>query len=247
MTEYAIEVQSVKKTYGSHVVLDNISINIPRGKITTILGFSGAGKSTLLKHLLGITKADEGIIKILGQNIYELNKTELRDFRRNFGMLFQYAALFDSLTSIENVEFPLHEFTSMTPQEISKKAKELLTSVSLEEQSFDKYPSELSGGMRKRVGLARALALSPSIMLYDEPTTGLDPITTKMVNDLIKSTAEKNKSHQLTSVIISHDVKATLEISDYVAFLERGRVVEFETVEKFTQLNNPLVKKFLTL
>ena len=162
-------------------------------------------------------------------------------------MLFQYAALFDSLTSIENVEFPLHEFTSMTPQEISKKAKDLLTSVSLEEQSFDKYPSELSGGMRKRVGLARALALSPSIMLYDEPTTGLDPITTKMVNDLIKSTAEKNKSHQLTSVIISHDVKATLEISDYVAFLERGRVVEFETVEKFTQLNNPLVKKFLTL
>ena len=153
MMEYAIEVQSVKKTYGSHVVLDNISINIPRGKITTILGFSGAGKSTLLKHLLGITKADEGIIKILGQNIYELNKTELRDFRRNFGMLFQYAALFDSLTSIENVEFPLHEFTSMTPQEISKKAKELLTSVSLEEQSFDKYPSELSGGMRKRVGL----------------------------------------------------------------------------------------------
>ncbi|MAW07759.1 MAG: ABC transporter ATP-binding protein [Halobacteriovoraceae bacterium] len=245
--ENAIEAINLTKIYGDHRVLNNLSLNVPRGKITTILGFSGAGKSTLLKHFLGLTRPSSGTLKILGENVKELNDKSLRDFRRNFGMLFQYAALFDSLTSFENVAFPLREFTELENDELVSRVFSLLKSVGLKENSFFKYPHELSGGMRKRVGLARALALRPKIMLYDEPTTGLDPITTKMVNDLIYDTSSIEEGEGLTSVIISHDVKATLKISDYVAFLQEGEIVEFSPVEEFQNCPNPLVRKFLDL
>lgn len=243
----AISLQNVTKTFGEHTVLENLNFDIPKNKITTILGFSGAGKSTLLKHILGVIKPTHGNVVVLGQDLSELDEYEKREFRRNFGMLFQYAALFDSMTTIENVAFPLKEFTKMSPEEIRKKAESLLLAVGLKPESFNKLPSELSGGMRKRVGLARALALSPHIMLYDEPTTGLDPITTKMVNDLIVETAETNREKGLTTVIISHDVRATLEISDYVAFLDRGRIVEYLPVDQFKNSDHPLVREFLRL
>lgn len=243
----AISLKNLTKIYGEQTILNNLSFDIERNKITTILGFSGAGKSTLLKHILGIVKPTSGIVEVLGQDLSKLDKVELREFRRNFGMLFQYAALFDSFTAEENVGFPLQEFTKLTKAEIKVKVDELLISVGIKPESFGRLPSELSGGMRKRVGLARALALSPHIMLYDEPTTGLDPITTKMVNNLIVDTAHLHKDREMTSVIISHDVRATLEISDYVAFLDRGTIIEYLPVEEFKKSEKPLVQEFLRL
>jgi phospholipid/cholesterol/gamma-HCH transport system ATP-binding protein len=243
----AISIKNVTKKFGEHTILNDLSFDIARNKITTILGFSGAGKSTLLKHILGIMSPTSGTVTVLGQDLSTLNKVELREFRRNFGMLFQYAALFDSFTAAENVAFPLREFTKMSDAEINTKVRDLLLSVGIKEESFNKLPAELSGGMRKRVGLARGLALSPGIMLYDEPTTGLDPITTKMVNDLIVETATQHQGREMTSVIISHDVKATLEISDYIAFLDRGKIIEYLPVEKFKLSENPLVQEFLRL
>ncbi len=243
----AISIQHLTKKFGEHVILNDLSFDIPRNKITTILGFSGAGKSTLLKHILGIVKPTTGVVKVLNHELATFSNVELREFRRNFGMLFQYAALFDSFTAEENVAFPLKEFSKLSKLEIKNKVADLLKSVGIKEESFAKLPSELSGGMRKRVGLARALALSPNIMLYDEPTTGLDPITTKMVNNLIVETAKQHEDRELTSVIISHDVKATLEISDYVAFLDRGMIVEYLPVLEFKNSANPLIHEFLRL
>ncbi|MFG1500857.1 ATP-binding cassette domain-containing protein [Halobacteriovorax sp. XZX-3] len=243
----SVKIFNLTKTFGKHTVLNDLSFDIQRGSITTILGFSGAGKSTLLKHILGLHHPTSGKIEVLGKDLSLLEEDELRKFRQNYGMLFQYAALFDSKTTFENVSFPLEEFTKMTPKEIEEKVFGLLKSVGLQEISFDKLPSELSGGMRKRVGLARALALSPQVMLYDEPTTGLDPITTKMVNDLIVDTSHKHKDIGLTSIIISHDVKATLEISDYVAFLNRGNIVEYLPAKEFRNSKHPLVQEFINL
>jgi phospholipid/cholesterol/gamma-HCH transport system ATP-binding protein len=245
--ENAVEVINLTKRFGEHTVLDNLNFNIVRGKITTILGFSGAGKSTLMKHILGLLKPTSGMLRVLDTDLSTLNRVGLREFRRNFGMLFQYAALFDSMTSFENVAFPLREFTKLNEAEIKDKGFKLLKSVGLEEISYHKLPSELSGGMRKRVGLARALALSPKIMLYDEPTTGLDPITTNMVNELIKDTTDAHKDIGLTSIIISHDVKATLKISDYVAFLDHGKIIEHRPVDEFLESKEPLVRRFLEL
>lgn len=243
----AISLKNVTKKFGEQTVLNNLNFDIPRNKITTILGFSGAGKSTLLKHILGIMQPTSGTVNVLNTDLSTLDKVELREFRRHFGMLFQYAALFDSFTAEENVAFPLREFTSLNNEEILKKVDDLLISVGIKAESFKRLPSELSGGMRKRVGLARALALSPDIMLYDEPTTGLDPITTKMVNNLIVETSKQHETRELTSVIISHDVKATLEISDYVAFLDRGTIIEYLPVDEFKKSMNPLVQEFLRL
>lgn len=245
--ENVIEVKNLNKSYGAHKVINNLSINIPKGKVTTILGFSGAGKSTLLKHLLGLVKPDSGEITIDGVELNKLSDQEIVKFRRKFGMLFQYAALFDSLSAFDNIAFPIKEFSNLSKIEIEKRVFELLKAVGIEESSAGKFPDELSGGMRKRVGLARALALNPKIILYDEPTTGLDPITTKMVNDLIKMTSEEGKDSRLTSIIISHDVKASLEISDYIAFLEKGEIVEYLPVDEFKKSENPNVLKFLTL
>jgi len=244
----AISVKNVTKIFGEQKVLDGLSFDIEKNSITTILGFSGAGKSTLIKHILGIMNPTSGSVEVLGTDLKSLDQMELREFRRNYGMLFQYAALFDSFTAGENVAFPLREFTKLNDSEILNTVKDLLISVGIKEESFDRLPSELSGGMRKRVGLARALALSPKIMLYDEPTTGLDPITTKMVNNLIVETSkDKRNDRELTSVIISHDIKATLEISDYVAFLDRGKIIEYLPVEEFKKSDKEVVQEFLRL
>jgi len=243
----AVVIKDLTTILGGQTILDHLSFEIPRNKITTILGFSGAGKSTLLKHILGLLKPTSGSVSILGKDLNKLSEFELKKFRRHFGMLFQYAALFDSLSAFENVAFPLNEFTTLRDDEVEEKVYMLLESVGISIESFFKLPSELSGGMRKRVGLARALALDPDIMLYDEPTTGLDPITTKMVNDLILNTYRKNVERGMTSIIISHDVKVTLEISDFVAFLDHGKIVEFLPVKDFVHSQNKLVQEFLAL
>lgn len=250
MTEeqkYTIEFSHVTKTFGDHTVLNNLDFKIHEGKITTLLGFSGAGKSTILKHILGIYHPTEGHVKVLDQELVGMSEKSIRQFRTNFGMSFQYSALFDSMTNFENVAFPLREFTTKTNAEIEKKVLDLMEQVGLDSHAYYKLPSEISGGMRKRVGLARALALEPKIMLYDEPTTGLDPITTHMVDDLIMSTHRKNAHIPMTSVIISHDIAATLRISDYIAFLEMGAVVEHCTVDEFKRSQNPVIQRFLEL
>lgn len=245
--ELAISVKDLTKKFGEHTILNSLNFDIEKGSITTILGFSGAGKSTLLKLFLGLIKPTSGSITTLGENIADLTGIELREFRRHFGMLFQYAALFDYLSAFENVAFPLREFSKLSEAQIEEKVYGLLKSVGIVERAYHNLPSELSGGMRKRVGLARALALSPDIMLYDEPTTGLDPITTKMVNDLIVETSERHADNKMTSIIISHDVKATLAISDYVAFLHLGKVVEYLPAKDFPNSTNPLVQEFINL
>jgi phospholipid/cholesterol/gamma-HCH transport system ATP-binding protein len=243
----AIQFTNVVKKYGDATVLNNLTFGIPEGKITTILGFSGAGKSTLMKHILGLARPTSGKIVSLGTDMETLDELGLREFRRNFGMVFQYAALFDFLSAFENVAFPLREFTKMKESEIKAKVTSLMQAVELVPESWYRLPSELSGGMRKRVGLARALALEPRIMLYDEPTSGLDPISTQVVSDLIVDTAKRNKETKLTSLVISHDVRASLRISDHIMFLEKGRIVEYSTVEGFRNSNNPVIRRFLEL
>jgi phospholipid/cholesterol/gamma-HCH transport system ATP-binding protein len=243
----AIEFKNVSKTYGEARVLKKLNFKIEEGKITTIIGFSGAGKSTLMKHILGLVRPSEGEIIALGQSMNQMSDLELREFRRNFGMVFQYAALFDFLTAYENVAFPLREFTKMTAVQIKDRVALLMDAVGLLPEAWQRLPSELSGGMRKRVGLARALALQPRIMLYDEPTSGLDPITTQMVSDLIADTSKRNSQEKLTSLVISHDVRASLRISDYIMFLEKGELVEFLTTEDFKKSPNPTIRRFLEL
>lgn len=243
----SIEFKHVTKKFGSTTVIDNVNFGIKKDKITTVLGFSGAGKTTLMKHILGLTMPTSGDVVVLGTTINQIGELELREFRRNFGMVFQYAALFDFLTSFENVAFPLREFTKMSEAEIQTKVMGLLDAVGIKREAAYRLPSELSGGMRKRVGLARGLALDPHIMLYDEPTSGLDPITTHMVYDLMKETHYNNVHHGFTSVIISHDIHATLKYSDEIVFMENGHVVEQLDVESFKKSENPVIRRFLEL
>jgi phospholipid/cholesterol/gamma-HCH transport system ATP-binding protein len=247
MNENSIEFKNLIKTFGNSTILNNLSFGIHKNKITTILGFSGAGKTTLMKHILGLTMPTSGDVVVLGTAINKLDEMSLREFRRNFGMVFQYAALFDFLTSFENVAFPLREFTKMSEAEIKDKVLRLLDSVGISREAAYRLPSELSGGMRKRVGLARGLALDPHIMLYDEPTSGLDPITTHMVYDLMRDTHLANVKNGFTSVIISHDIHATLKYSDYIVFMEKGTVVEHLDVESFKKSANPVIRRFLEL
>jgi phospholipid/cholesterol/gamma-HCH transport system ATP-binding protein len=247
MMEYSVEFINMSKQFGETTVLNNLNFRIHQGKITTILGFSGAGKTTLMKHILGLTMPTSGDVKVLGQVVNQLGELELREFRRNFGMVFQYAALFDFLTSFENIAFPLREFTRLNEAEIKEKVMGLLKAVGLPENAAFRLPSELSGGMRKRVGLARGLALDPHIMLYDEPTSGLDPISTHMVYDLMKETHLSNVHRGFTSIIISHDIHATLKYSDYIVFMEKGQVVEHLDVARFKQSENPVIRRFLEL
>jgi phospholipid/cholesterol/gamma-HCH transport system ATP-binding protein len=247
MSDYSIEFEHVSKLFGQSVILNDLTFGIHKNKITTILGFSGAGKTTLMKHILGLTMPTSGDVIVLGTAINKLDELALREFRRNFGMVFQYAALFDFLTSFENVAFPLREFTKMSEEQIKDKVLKLLDSVGISREAAYRLPSELSGGMRKRVGLARGLALDPHIMLYDEPTSGLDPITTHMVYDLMRETHYSNVHHGFTSVIISHDIHATLKYSDYIVFMEKGQVVEHLDVETFKKSENPVIRRFLEL
>lgn len=245
--EYSVEFEHLVKDFGTSRILNDLTFGIHNGKITTILGFSGAGKTTLMKHILGLAKPTTGKVKVLGQCLGDMSELDLREFRRNFGMVFQYAALFDFLTSFENVAFPMREFTKMSEEEIKQKVLGLLDSVGISKEAAYRLPSELSGGMRKRVGLARGLALDPHIMLYDEPTSGLDPITTHVVYDLMRDTHRANEKNGFTSIIISHDIHATLKYSDYIVFMEKGRVVEHLDVESFKRSENPVIRRFLEL
>ncbi len=246
MTESAIELTDVKKTFdGKEFVMNGINLKIPNGQITVIIGYSGTGKSVLLKHILGLLKPTSGSIKVAGRELTEMTDQQLTEMRQGYGMLFQYAALFDDMNALENVMFPLREHRrKMKPAEMIEIAKARLHDAGLDPKHFEKLPSEMSGGMRKRVGLARALALDPQILIYDEPTTGLDPVLTEMVDNLIVSTHNLRKGS--TSVIVSHDLYAAFRIADHVAMLDNGRVLLYGTPDDFLHSEIDLVKRFVS-
>ncbi len=244
--KYAIEIADVKKSFdGKEFVLQGIDLKIPKGEITVIIGYSGTGKSVLLKHILGLLKPSSGSIKVLGEEIADKDVEELTKLRQNYGMLFQYAALFDDMTAVENVMFPLKEHRrDYSKAKMLEIARERLKDSGLDEKHFNKLPAEMSGGMRKRVGLARALALDPAILIYDEPTTGLDPVLTEMVDNLIVSTHNLKKG--TTSIVVSHDLFAAFRIADHVAMLDSGKVLLFGTPDDFLKSDIDLVKRFVS-
>lgn len=238
----AIEICNVSKKFGEQVVLNNMSLTIPKGKITVIIGRSGEGKSVLFKHLIGLIKPDSGQILVDGVDLMALDDFALNEMRKKFGMLFQNSALFDSMTVEENISFPMVEHSAFTPKQILARVRDLIDLVGLKENVLAKYPSELSGGMRKRVGLARAIALNPEILLYDEPTTGLDPIMTDVVDQLILHT---QRQLNLTSVVISHDIQGVFTIADNVAMLHEGKIILEGSTTVFNNSQNPFVRNFL--
>lgn len=243
--ESAIEIIDLKKSFSEgDYVLNGINLKIPKGKITVIIGFSGTGKSVLLKHILGLLKPTSGAIKILGKDIAKMSDEDTVKMRKHFGMLFQYAALFDDMTVLGNVEFPLKEHRrELSKKEIRDIAFSKLKQAGLDEKHYNKLPGEVSGGMRKRCGLARALALDPDILVYDEPTTGLDPILTEMVDNLILET--HNHSEESATLVVSHDLHAAFRIGDYVAMLDSGKVLLHGTPQTFLESDNPLVSRFV--
>jgi len=246
-SDYAIELIGVKKSFdeGKDFILKGIDLKIPKGSLTAIIGFSGTGKSVMLKHILGLYKPTEGVVKILGKDLSELSSDELTTFRCHYGVLFQSAALFDDMTVLENVCFPLEEHRRhLKKDQVLQIAQDKLRMVGLDPKHYYKLPSQISGGMQKRTGLARALALDPEILIYDEPTTGLDPILTEMVDDLILETHKMHKG--TTSVMVSHDLGAAFRIADFIVMLDAGKVLLSGTAQDFFNTDIELVKRFVT-
>lgn len=227
---------------GRDQILKGVNIDFPTGKLTYILGSSGAGKSVTLKHVLGLLRPDSGQVLVGGKDMAKLSGKELKEHRKLFGMLFQNSALFDDFTVFENVAFPLREHTKLTEKEIREKVTRALDMLGMSRASHDKRPNEISGGMKKRVALARAIIREPSILLYDEPTTGLDPVTRTTVDDLIETL--KRELH-LTSLVISHDIPSALLLADQIAFLHQGEIVFWGKPEEFRKANHPAIRAFL--
>jgi phospholipid/cholesterol/gamma-HCH transport system ATP-binding protein len=237
-----IVLEDVYKQYGGRTVLNGISFCIGEGSVTTIIGKSGSGKSVLLRHMIGLEQPDSGAIFIRGENIVGLKSKEMNRIRQSFGILFQEGALFDSLSVKENVAFPVREHLRLTEEQIQEVVDDKLSKVGLLDHQ-DKFPGELSGGMRKRVGLARALALDPAMVFFDEPTSGLDPISSGMIYRLI----EKTHSEQLkTYVLVSHDVGGALGISDAVMMLRNGKIGWQGTPDEIRASPDPAVQQFLS-
>jgi phospholipid/cholesterol/gamma-HCH transport system ATP-binding protein len=238
----AIEVANLHKTFASRKVLDGVSLAVNRGETLAVLGRSGTGKSVLLRVIIGLVRPDIGSVRILGEDIAGLSLDQLGDVRKKMGFLFQHAALYDSLTVGQNVAFPLvHHRTDMSKADRDNRVNELLAEVGLE-NALNKMPSNISGGMQKRVGLARALALDPWILLLDEPTAGLDPISSGEIDELI---LKLQSEHQMASIVVTHDLHSAKTIATRLALLDRGRVVIEGTFENLAQSEIGLVKQFL--
>lgn len=241
MAEPIIQIIDLHKSFGDVSVLKGLNLNIAQGKITFVIGRSGGGKSVLIKLIIGLLKPDRGQILIEGQDIAPLGEHSLNRIRQRFGMLFQNAALFDSLTIEENIAFPLQTHTRLKEKEIKELVQQKMAMVGLKDVE-DKMLTEISGGMRKRIGLARAIILEPEILLFDEPTTGIDPIMAEVIDDLIIQTQKRT---DVTSIVISHDIPATLRIAHKVAMIYEGQIVIYGTPEEIQASDNPVVQQFL--
>jgi phospholipid/cholesterol/gamma-HCH transport system ATP-binding protein len=236
-----IKLTNICKSFGSQTVLNGLDLTIPAGRITAIIGPSGEGKSVLIKHMIGLLQPDSGEIEVEGESILGLPGPQLNRIREKFGMLFQNAALFDSMNVFENVAFPLQEKTKLSRDEIRARVLGALEDVGLKNVEH-KYTDELSGGMKKRVGLARALLLNPKIILFDEPTTGLDPIIKRAIHELIRETHAK---FGFTAVIVSHEIPDIFDIAQNVAMLYKGKILQFDTADNIRNSSHPVVHQFI--
>jgi phospholipid/cholesterol/gamma-HCH transport system ATP-binding protein len=233
----------VKKRFGTQQVLQGVDLEIPPGKLTTIIGPSGEGKSVLLKHMIGLLQPDEGEVWVDSVEISRLHGHALNEVRKQFAMLFQSAALFDSMTVVENVAFPLREKLRLPEAEVAARVEEKLEQVGLAGMGH-KFPAELSGGMRKRAGLARALVMQPAIILFDEPTTGLDPLMAKSIHDLI---TDMQRTFGFTAVMVSHEIPEIFGISDYVAMLKQGKIIAMAPAAEFQRTSDPVIQEFISV
>ena len=236
-----ISMQHVAKTLGGRPVLRDMSIDVARGESLVIVGGSGQGKSVTLKHIIGLMQPDSGHVFVLGQDLCCMKPVDLNRFRRRFGMAFQEGALFDSMSVFENIAFPLRRNTKMTETEIRARVEECLEQVHLHGVET-KRPSELSGGMRRRVGFARAISMKPDILLFDEPTTGLDPVISDVIAELIR---EMDRTMAVTTVTITHDMKVAFKIADRIAMLYEGHIIEEGTASEFQNSTDPIVRQFI--
>jgi phospholipid/cholesterol/gamma-HCH transport system ATP-binding protein len=242
--DIAVKVRGLEKGFGQFKIHHGLNLDIPRGKVTYIMGGSGCGKSLLLKQIMGFIEPDKGTIEINGEKMDASNHRELKRVRKHMGILFQNSALFDSLSVYNNVAFSLKEQLNLSKKELDKRVEELLVSVGLTFEHSKKMPGELSGGQRKRVALARAIALKPSIMMYDEPTTGLDPLTTMMVTNLIKDVSTQ---HKLTSIVISHDTHVVFTVAEHIAFMKDGEFKYVGPPWEVFKCKDPDVQEFFAL
>jgi len=238
---YFIEIENLRKTFGKQEVLKGVDLKVKRGEILVIIGRSGSGKSVLLKHIMGLLRADSGSIRVDGQEVTELPERKLGPLRKKLGILFQEGALFDSLNVARNVAFPLFEMGMRNRQEVLRLVKEALADVDLE-QHLAKMPIELSGGMRKRVSLARAIVTKPECILYDEPTSGLDPIVADSIDFLIRKMQD---SHHLTSLVVTHDMKSAYRVADRIAFYRDGQIYFLGTPEALKNSPDPVIQDFI--
>ena len=242
MAKTTIKVENLVRTFGGRRVLDGVNLEILEGETFVIMGGSGCGKSTLLRHLIGSLKPDSGNVFIKGQDITKIGGRALDEIKKGFGMLFQSAALLDSLNVEKNVSLPLREHTKLAPDIVKIMVKMKLSLVGL--RGFEQYmPSELSGGMKKRVGLARAIAMDPDIVFYDEPTAGLDPIVGAVIDKLI---LDLSKKLLITSVVVTHDMQSVFRIADRIAMLHKGRIMQVGTAEEIQNSDNPIVRQFIS-
>ena len=239
--EPMIRMEGVTKSFGGRVILDALDLEVPRGKITVVMGGSGHGKSTILKLIVGFMRPEAGRILIEGRNVLEMSPDARLDVQKTIGMSFQYAALFDSMTVFENCAFPLREHTRLAEPEIRERVLQVLERLGLP-GAGDKMPSDLSGGMKKRVGVARAIMLQPKIMLFDEPESGLDPITTTNIGELIM---EMRDAFKITCLVISHHLDNTRLIADKVSMLYKGKIIAEGTAAELDATPNPILQQFL--
>jgi phospholipid/cholesterol/gamma-HCH transport system ATP-binding protein len=236
-----IELRKVHKRFGRLVVLNGVSLNIEEGQSLVVIGASGTGKSVMLKHIVGLLRPDKGEVWFDGRRIDDLRERDLVEVRTQFGFLFQMGALFDSISVEENVGFPLTEHTRKPPEEISQLVDQKLSLVGLKD-TRKKMPGELSGGQRKRVALARAIALGPRVILYDEPTTGLDPIRSDVINELILKLQRELK---VTSIVVTHDMQSAFKVGDRIVMLHEGKVIFDGTPDEVRSTDNPIVHRFV--
>lgn len=236
-----IQLRALRKSFGDRKVLNGIDLEVGPGEILSVLGQSGTGKSVLLKIIIGLQQADSGSVRIRGQEITGLSGEQLKEIRKKIGFLFQNSALYDSLTVEQNVAFPLERHSEMSEAERKERVRELLSMVGME-KDLDKLPGQISGGMQKRVGLARALALSPNILLFDEPTAGLDPITASEIDDLI---LKLQKRGSVTSIVVTHDLPSARAVSDRLALLRDGQILIQGSFEGLQESKDNFVVKFL--